>query len=364
MLDDTMNVIHYISENWGLLVLLAGFFLVLVTDVHLERKMIRRILLIVAMLFVYSVTSYAETFFGNQTHYSIARAVLSAVNYSLVSLILANTTLVLFPAQKRWLYVPALLNIVLSFVSIPTGVVFYFSPENVFGRGPLGFLPYITSGFYLLYLTFQLFLRRKSRREDRILLGYITLTSVACLAVPLFLDNANSNWYYLTITVNLVLYYLFLLQQFTKRDPLTGLLNRQSYYADAEKHAGAITAVVAIDMNGLKQINDTKGHAAGDAALKTLADCLWQATSRSQRLYRIGGDEYVALCQNSREEDVRALIENIQTEVAKTPYTCAVGYAMRADGLSVEKAYQLADRMLYEEKKKYYLSSGKERRKQ
>ena len=360
-----MNAIQYLSENWGLLVLLAGFFLVLYTDVHLERKMVHRVVLIASMLLVYSITCYVESYYGNLPHYSILRGILTAVDYSLVGFIIANVALVLFPTRRRWLYLPALLNAVACCVSIWTGIVFHFVEANHFARGPLGFLPFIVCSFYLLYLAYELFFRQKrsNQREDMVLLSYIFLTSVACLVIPLFLYNSNISWFYLTITINVVLYYVFLLQQYTKRDPLTNLLNRQSYYADIAKHGTAITAVVTMDMNGLKAINDSEGHAAGDAALKSLADSFWQAANHSHRLYRIGGDEYVTLCLNNSEADVRALVERMQAEVAKTPYTCAIGYAMRSGSDSIERTYQLADQMLNARKREYYLSSGKDRRK-
>jgi len=132
-----MNAMDYIVDNWGLLVLLIGFFLVLYTDAHLERRVVRRILLVVAILFVYSVTCHVEAYYGDLERYSVIRAVLTAVDYSLVALIILNVILILFPANKRWLYLPAVLNAAACFISIPTGIVFYFSEDNVFGRGPL-----------------------------------------------------------------------------------------------------------------------------------------------------------------------------------------------------------------------------------
>jgi len=363
--DQVNNMIikEYITDNWGLLVLLAGFFLILSTDVHLERKIVHRIVLIVSLLFIYSVSCHLESYYGTLEHYSIMRAVLSAADYSLVSFILVNVALILFPGRKRWLYLPAVLNAAASFISIPTGIVFYFSEANVFGRGFLGVLPFFVCGFYLAYLAFELFVWRINQREDLALLVFVFLTSAACLVVPLYLDDSNTSWFYLTISINVMLYYIFLLQQYTKRDPLTNLLNRQSYYADMEKHGSAITAVVTMDMNGLKEINDTEGHAAGDVALKALADCFWRASNHSHRLYRIGGDEYVIMCLNSSEDEVRTLVEDIRKEVAKGPYSCSIGYAMRSGELTVEKTYQLADQMLYEKKKEFYFLSGKDRRK-
>ena len=101
---------------------------------------------------------------------------------------------------------------------------------------------------------------------------------------------------------------------------------------------------------------------AGDTALKTLGDCFCRAAQKKQRVYRIGGDEYVILCVNTSENDVISLVERIRREVSETPYTCSVGYAMKSKGCSIDRLYKLADIKLYEEKKQYYEITGKNKR--
>ena len=118
-----------------------------------------------------------------------------------------------------------------------------------------------------------------------------------------------------------------------------------------------------MDMNGLKEINDHNGHTAGDTALQTLADCFWKAANRGQRVYRIGGDEFMILCLGISESEVLTLIERIRQETAKTSYTCSIGYAMKTEGSTIDTLYQNADSMLYEDKKLFYERSGKDRRK-
>ena len=357
-----MTLSGYLSDHWGILILLIGIALILRSDVHLERRIIRRIALANAMLFLYSVTCYIETYLGNQPVYTVVRPILSALNYSLITFILVVIITIMYPEQKFYLYFPAVLNAALCFISIPTKIVFYISEDNHFFRGTLGYLTYFINALYLVYLICNLFRKRRAQKEDYRLLLFVSATSVMCLVMPLFMEDAALHWFNLTIATNVLLYYVFLLQQFTKRDSLTQLLNRQSYYADAEKYAEEITAVVTMDMDGLKEINDNEGHVAGDTALKTLADCFWKAAQEGQRVYRIGGDEYAILCINTTEEEVRALMERIRNEVAKTPYDCSAGYAMKTDDSSIDRLYQLADAMMFEEKKQFYERTGRNRR--
>ena len=285
-----MSISGYLSEHWGLLVLVIGIAIILHSDHHLERKMIQRIAVTNVLLFIYSVCCYVEEYLGNQKDYSVWRPILCAVNYSLITFVLVGVIMVMFPMQRNYLFLPAILNAVICFLSIPTGIVFTISGDNHFFRGKLGYLAYFINGLYLIYLIFSLFRNKKIEKEDHQLIFFMSLTSVLCLVMPLFVDEA-AHWFNVTIAIDILLYYVFLLQQFTKRDSLTELLNRQSYYSDAEKYIDDITAVVTMDMDGLKEINDNEGHIAGDTALKTLADCFWKASERGQRVYRIGGVE-------------------------------------------------------------------------
>lgn len=358
-----MTILNYISENWGFLVLLLGMATVLYSDTYLEKRMIMRIAQTLVMLFAYSVSSYIETYLGNQTELSPFRLVLSAVDYALVPFILVSVIMIMYPMQRLYLYIPALMNAVLCFISIPTEIVFRFTQENTFGRGPLGFIPFFINALYLVYLIINLFYHNRFMKEEFFIMLYMSATAVTCLILPLFSSNGNTMWFTITIAIDVLLYYVFLLQQFSKRDPLTGLLNRQTYYSDSEKYANDISAVITLDMNGLKKINDNEGHLAGDTALKTLADCFWKASQHNQRVYRIGGDEFVILGKNITEDDVRALIERIRKETSATPYHCSIGFAMKQKGKSIEQLYVLADEMLYAEKQRYYAESGIDRRK-
>ena len=358
-----MSILGYLNDHWGMLVMLVGLSMFLYADKHLEHRMVLRMAVTLVLIFIYSLTCYAESYLGNLDTYSSLRPILSAVDYSLVGFLLVNIIMIVYPEEKRVLYAPAVVNALLCFISLFTGLVFYIDKTNHFHRGPLGYLTYFVSAMYLLYILINLFRSKKIQKEDYPLMVFLAIISVCCLAMPLFMEEVASHWFNVTITIIVMLYYIYLLQQSTKRDSLTNLLNRQSYYSDADKFYGEITAFVAMDMDGLKEINDTQGHIAGDTALKTLADCFWNAANRKQRVYRIGGDEYVILCFGSSEEEVKDLISHIKENIGKTSYSCSIGYAMKHEGDTIDMLYQLADSRLYEEKKQYYERTGKRGRK-
>ena len=135
-----------------------------------------------------------------------------------------------------------------------------------------------------------------------------------------------------------------------KSDPLTGLMNRQSYYQDMETLDGSITGTASIDMNELKYLNDTFGHSAGDEALKTVSKCLLDNRIKGELIYRVGGDEFIILYTGSTEEEIVKNLEAMKATLAKTNYTCAFGYSMKEKGESVEAAVLRADKEMYYDK--------------
>ena len=157
-------------------------------------------------------------------------------------------------------------------------------------------------------------------------------------------------------------YYVFSILQVTKKDPLTGLLNRQAYYSDTSNEPEEITALVSIDMNGLKVINDNEGHLAGDKAISTLANCFLRAAKRKQSVYRVGGDEFVIVCRKIPEADVIELTKRIHKLVSETHYSCSVGYGYSSDGKkSIDELLSESDKKMYAEKELYYKNNGIQR---
>ncbi|MBR1751425.1 MAG: GGDEF domain-containing protein [Ruminococcus sp.] len=354
---------NYISNNWGILIVLIALTIMLHSDIHLERRMVRQIGITDGLLLIYSISTYIETYLGNRSVYSLWRPIFSAIDYSMTSLIFISVIMIVYPQRKTYLYIPWAVNTFSCFISIPTGLVFNISKENHFSRGTFGFLPFIINIMYLLFLMFCIFRYRKWDKNEYVILGFMFFTAVSCVFMPLYFDAQSDQWLMITIAFDMLVYYVFLLQQFTSRDSLTGLLNRQCYYADLKKLGSDISALIAIDMNGLKEINDGMGHSEGDKALKEIAQCFEKAVDQRYHIYRIGGDEFTIICTRANEFKVEALIIHIEKELKKHNYSCAVGYAMNSKDMSIDELYYKADAMLYEKKEEYYTVSGKKRRK-
>jgi len=119
-------------------------------------------------------------------------------------------------------------------------------------------------------------------------------------------------------------------------DPLTEVLNRRGFDRELKrslayvKRYGASVAVVFIDLDGFKPINDRHGHAAGDAVLKAVATCLTRHVRASDIVARIGGDEFAVLLWNVSGGDAVAKGLALEAAIHATPMrfndsTLAVG---------------------------------------
>lgn len=150
-------------------------------------------------------------------------------------------------------------------------------------------------------------------------------------------------------------------------DSLTGIANRRLLddrltLADRRLERGGGLVVVVLDLDGLKQVNDTLGHRAGDAVLKETARRLQAAIRPGDTAARFGGDEFVAVCEaiptmvECRELGLRILeaaTAPLEWEGRSVEIRASIGVA-RADGLTSVDAHELLDRAdeaMYEAKR-------------
>jgi diguanylate cyclase (GGDEF)-like protein len=113
-------------------------------------------------------------------------------------------------------------------------------------------------------------------------------------------------------------------ERLARMDNLTGLLNRRAFYEQAEilgnyvgRHDETL-AVIILDLDRFKEINDTRGHAGGDAALAHVGKLLSRMTRKSDIVARIGGEEFGVLLSGDTEAAV-TLAEKLRSELDGTP---------------------------------------------
>ena len=139
-------------------------------------------------------------------------------------------------------------------------------------------------------------------------------------------------------------------------DPLTGLLNRRAmgqrlgHELARARRTGEAFATLLIDVDGFKQINDSRGHAAGDSALEALAGVLTRELREIDTVARIGGDEFAVLLPATGVAGAQATAERLQ---ARAGVSISIGAAVYGiDGLTGEELARAADAALYEAKRR------------
>ncbi|NLW78753.1 MAG: EAL domain-containing protein [Ruminococcaceae bacterium] len=146
-------------------------------------------------------------------------------------------------------------------------------------------------------------------------------------------------------------------------DALTGMYNRNRYLQALSAHRpqpGVSTGIVFVDINGLKQINDTEGHTQGDALIRRVAGDL-QNCFAHYPVYRIGGDEFVAICDGMEPAPLDDAVLCLRDSAARHGYSVSIGRAWSSGGTPLEDMARQADEAMYAEKRRYY-SSGHNRR--
>lgn len=191
---------------------------------------------------------------------------------------------------------PAAVNGLITMSSLWTGLVTHVSADNVYTRGPLYPLPYLAAAFYLFgTLGFISHNETPGRKmETKIMVGVILAVTVAS-ACEITMRRYGMLWS--TTMACLILLFLVTTTNKVLYDPLTGTYSRLAYHkrlGTIQKGLRAATLVI-VDMNGLKTINDTLGHAAGDRAIIQMAQALLAIRMRRLKLYRYGGDEFVLI---------------------------------------------------------------------
>ncbi len=141
-------------------------------------------------------------------------------------------------------------------------------------------------------------------------------------------------------------------------DDMTGLYNKNKYldmlsgyYPNVER-----VGVIFWDVNNLKKVNDAYGHEYGDQLIAAVSDSISAFRSDKQQAFRIGGDEFVMICEQPEPGDIEGIISQWKRSLANKvigddiPISSAVGFS-EGRGLEIDEVIKRADEAMYENKK-------------
>jgi diguanylate cyclase (GGDEF)-like protein len=224
---------------------------------------------------------------------------------------------------------------------------------------------------------------RASIQNKRELTGYVVGVTAVCVAIALTVDVVNQLAFFVDwttclrswgITILLVLALAIpiartignahlklyqaksLAEALSRTDQLTGLPNRRALMEAAYTAKLEALALVIIDIDRFKRVNDTHGHLAGDAVIRSVGQMMAADFSEVGHIARVGGEEFALLSSGVSSESLKATLTAFCERVRSTPVlinglavrvTVSAGIALRQQDETFDQLYSAADRALY-----------------
>lgn len=281
-------------------------------------------------------------------------------------------------------------NVIFQLVSIPMGWMVEIDDNHNYSHGPLYFVYMIVYFAIITVVIIQFILYgQKFKKHNRLSLNCIMLFMIAGILIQELLGGEYRTAYIsFAMGASLLFIHYSEYSQIASderiekqsilitTDALTGVYSRFAYvqvlkqYSSIEKMPSDL-ALFMIDVNGLKNVNDNKGHEAGDKMICNAANYIKSVFGIKGRVFRIGGDEFVVFTETNRAgaEKIVARLDGSSTDHAEEMLqniSLATGFALASEypKLNCERLARIADEEMYKAKTEYYLSHKIERRKQ
>ena len=306
---------------------------------------------------------------------------LALTNFTTFLLLSVITGYITHENEKRRLIfmIPSLILILLSFISIWTGWVYYIDANGNYARGPINFIQFVVVAFYLTFIGISSFIKsfmKKNYAVRKIHMSIIFYSLVPLLGVILqYTVNEISNKLYPLIlssfTISSLIIYLRLLQNQVQTDYLTEIPNRiqfMKYLSSKMNHDASNLYLFILDINDFKFINDNFGHLEGDRVLKILSSNLKNFSKLTGYfIARFAGDEFVIIAELKKKTLEEALdlinkyINKANQELNDERYnlSVSVGSALYDESItSIREFINKADLDMYKEKDKFHNNNG------
>lgn len=308
----------------------------------------------------------------------VLHKIVDTAGFAVAPLVSAAAALFVYHRVKRhamvrtgkpfWLSLPLFINTFFALGSFQFNWIFHITNENLYARGPLFFLSPISVFFYYGLALWILYGNRRR-------LVSTELFSLTLLAVLPLLLSAFQLYYFVYLTIwnslaiAVTINYMFLLHNQTRIDPLTGLGNRlahDEYLASMSRKGQLVLAVVNIDLDNFKNINNAYGHHEGDRVLRAFAQELKAVFEGFGEPLRVGGDEFIVWVHSNDRTRIEGYLKTLTLRlsggktVRRLPYPVSFSYGITVfnDGYkNLHEFIQHSDRLMYEAKHRKRLRS-------
>ena len=261
--------------------------------------------------------------------------------------------------KNRFHAIPLYINAIMCIISYWTGWIFFVDDRNQYYRGNLFLIPMIISVFYFIRLLMDvkksIFYNKNENNKFTILIFFLPMIGAI---LQITFKDILLIWG--NMAISLVLYYILLRELQFRYDAQTGIKNRLAFEKEMEKYIkiSKNAAIVVLDINYLKRINDKYGHKEGDEVIINAAKIIQKSFISIGDAFRIGGDEFCVICKETTKELVDAALiklEELLTEINKErtiKIEMAYGYDFyrKSENESIYSIFSKADYAMYNHK--------------
>lgn len=348
------------------------FFLFFVRNSGYIEKRVHRMYMCAIACNIVTLVSYIGRFTAEEYHILPLAYVANTLIY------LAGPSIAFFMVlcvckKGEILYIVSIsvevIHAVFSLTSCFTGFYFSITEDAVYIRNSSANITFGFAGaFGLIWLVRMIINYRTVDRKDKlytILLGVLEFFAIVLQAV-----DGRFKIEYFGAAFLLMIYYVFMIETDGKYDKMSGLYSRRYYFNVVSRTIDRNDeyTVMFFDANGLKTVNDNFGHDSGDVLIKTIADTIRAVTKGVAKVFRIGGDEFIAIVYTTDEDELNDISVRINDELkeksrdSQFEISVAVGYAIHDRNELHEDTEKRADAEMYRNKEDYYSRTRKHRR--
>jgi diguanylate cyclase (GGDEF)-like protein len=255
------------------------------------------------------------------------------------------------------------LNAIMSIANFFTGWYFYIDALNFYHRGSLNFI-YVIYIYCIIGCSLVLVIINKKKIEKKyfypLLLFYVP--SLAGTMIQLFFYGVSFNW--VGTAISLFIIYLYIQNSGLNTDYLTGAYNRRLFeiYISSKDKRGSDKrfSAITLDFDGLKSINDSFGHSAGDEALIDSVRIIKKNVRKNDIVARTGGDEFIIISDSMPPEELikatKRILKGFEEYNAtsgkpyKISFSAGAGIYEPGTGKRVNEFFREIDSLMYKEK--------------
>ncbi len=267
--------------------------------------------------------------------------------------------------QELLILIPVMVNLALTLVNLRAGILYTINQQNQVQRGPAYILSPLVCYSYLFYYCYYAYRNREFmlHRDYKSIFFAMLPLAIAGIAQLLRL-SVYVTW--LSASFSMLILYSGIIVNQANTDYLTGLANRRRFDGQLEaafspEGRKAPSALLLIDIDNFKSINDGHGHLMGDRALEVVGTALRRSARKGDLVARIGGDEFAILAEVREPQDLQRIASRVRENLNALnqrrlfPFTIEIsvgcGSCDEMEDLTPDAFIQMIDNRMYDEKR-------------